>query len=322
MEKSISTLQKNYLELNNSFKKELVFYVGLSSGFFSEYNNMILSMLYCLNHEIKFKLCSKNANFDERNGWSGFFLPFCEEVDSDKSKHWRSRSFVGSILAYIQNKDNPKRRLENLSLYLKPISQHALTQEIFGRSRNKLLYKFQRYNIPQLDINGDIQQACSQLVRLTWRFNESTEVEIKNMIKAIDLPKEYIAFHIRRGDKFVEHQFEPVEKYFKKLGNVKIKNLFVLTDDYRIIEYLISNHSEWNIYTLCGKEECGYFQPEIDGQSYNQKRDNILKLIASVEIMSFSKKFIGVFSSNPDMFLGIRNPSICSGVDYDKWKLW
>ena len=37
----------NYIKLNKSFRRTLVFRMGDSGGFFSEYNGMILAMLYC-----------------------------------------------------------------------------------------------------------------------------------------------------------------------------------------------------------------------------------------------------------------------------------
>lgn len=47
-----------YRRINKSFKRVLIFKIGLNSGFFSEYNNMILAMLYCLENRIQFKLSS------------------------------------------------------------------------------------------------------------------------------------------------------------------------------------------------------------------------------------------------------------------------
>ena len=37
-----------YQKLNNSFRNELIFHVGATSGFYSEFNNMVLAMIYCL----------------------------------------------------------------------------------------------------------------------------------------------------------------------------------------------------------------------------------------------------------------------------------
>ena len=79
----IQQLRQTYRELNRSFKPVLIFHVGESAGFFSEYNCMILAMLYCLQHQIQFRLYSKDANFSYEKGWTDFFEAFCEEEKSD-----------------------------------------------------------------------------------------------------------------------------------------------------------------------------------------------------------------------------------------------
>ena len=68
-----------YKKLNSTYKKKLVYRLGSEAGFFSEYNNMILGMLYCLKYKIRFELYSKDANFGYKNGWEDYFLPFCED---------------------------------------------------------------------------------------------------------------------------------------------------------------------------------------------------------------------------------------------------
>ena len=50
-----------YQKLNNSFRNELIFHVGATSGFYSEFNNMVLAMIYCLQWRIKFSLYSEDA---------------------------------------------------------------------------------------------------------------------------------------------------------------------------------------------------------------------------------------------------------------------
>lgn len=55
----------NYIRLNNSFDKSVIFRLGISGGFFSEYNNMLVCMLYCMQHKIRFRLDSMHANFAE-----------------------------------------------------------------------------------------------------------------------------------------------------------------------------------------------------------------------------------------------------------------
>lgn len=68
---------------------------------------------------------------------------------------------------------------------------------------------------------------------MTWKYNLGVEKEVHNLILSLGLPSEYIGFHIRGGDKFLEHKIEPIENYFSR-NETCIKNVFVLTDDYTV----------------------------------------------------------------------------------------
>ena len=74
---------EKYKKINNSYDKIAIDRVGINAGFFSEYSSMIDVFLYCLEHQICFKLYSKNANFGYESGWTDYFKPFCEEVGDE-----------------------------------------------------------------------------------------------------------------------------------------------------------------------------------------------------------------------------------------------
>src|ERR1035437_1139999 len=71
---------EQYNKINNSYKKKLVFHLGAEGGFYSEFNNMVAAILFCLKYEYKFILYSKDANFAAKNGWNDYFLPFCSQT--------------------------------------------------------------------------------------------------------------------------------------------------------------------------------------------------------------------------------------------------
>ena len=43
-------LATKYRLLNSSFKKTMVYHIGIDAGFFTEYTYMLHAMLYCLQH--------------------------------------------------------------------------------------------------------------------------------------------------------------------------------------------------------------------------------------------------------------------------------
>ena len=71
---------QQYRMYNSSFRRKFVYRLGGSAGFFSEYNNMVLAILYCIVNRIQFVLESEEANFSSGKGWTEFFLPFCKEI--------------------------------------------------------------------------------------------------------------------------------------------------------------------------------------------------------------------------------------------------
>ena len=70
----------SYRRVNESFRRRMVYHVGVDCGFFVEMNYMINAMLYCLARRIRFQLYSDDANYGTGVGWTEYFLPFCEEV--------------------------------------------------------------------------------------------------------------------------------------------------------------------------------------------------------------------------------------------------
>ena len=45
-------LATKYHLLNRSFKKTMIYHIGIDAGFFTEYTYMLHAMLYCLQHKI------------------------------------------------------------------------------------------------------------------------------------------------------------------------------------------------------------------------------------------------------------------------------
>ncbi len=309
----MNDLQKQYEKLNNSYKKKIVFHLGAEAGFFSEYNNMILAMLYCLTYKIQFVLYSKDAIFGNKEGWKDYFLPFVKENKKDFNEKYNRRQ------------SRPNRKLDRIKAKIYKILTGIdyFTYDLWPYFHNREMEKH-NYFIPELGINGNLQEACATLIKLTWNYNAETEIVIKEKIKSINLTEEYIGFHIRSGDKFIEAEMKSIEVYMNKAKEIsQIKNIFVLTDDYRLIELLKKEYSSFNFYTFCKEDERGYFHGEFQKNNKDQIRDAHLNLFASIDVLSGSKAFVGTFSSNPGMYLGMRMAGKhCYGVDLEQWQIW
>jgi len=300
---------EHYRQLNNSFDKVLIFRLGQKAGFFSEYNNMLLAMEYCLEHSIKFSPYSRDATFGFNKGWRDYFLPFCRESRNRLHQRYNLRS-SGSRLVRVYSK-----AMDRLKLPL-------LTQHLWMEIRSHKEPQCNPGNFfPE---RGGMRERLQLLHRMVWRYNEETSEEVDSLIEGVKMEGSYFGFHIRGGDKHVEHPLIGVEKYIEKALEVAaINSAFVLTDDYRIYEQLRERLPHWTVQTLCRPEQQGYFH-----RAYKKtpkeivKRDHI-RLFASMDLMEKSDHFFGSFSSNPGMHMGMRKGTeSCFGVDLPEWCVW
>ena len=333
MRKEVDSIDRNslleaYTGLNESFDRRLIFRVGDSGGFFSEYNCMILAMLYCLTHRIRFVLHSYRGNFAREEGWTDFFLPFCESTHHRPiftyiNMHGNFRPF--GLHGKIQMQDGlwkwqlKKRFLNTLAHGYNVFYPHTyLTQDLW----DQFFYPFPLYDIPELTIHGDIVQACHRLVQLTWCFNKKTMQEIQVLKDRLRLPSKYISCHIRGGDKFLEADLLTIEPYMERIKNQLYNDIFVLTDDYNVIEQLTVQYPSYRWYTLCEKTERGYFHQSFSRTNGELRYKSLIKLLASVDVLVHSQRFIGTMTSNPSIFMDICRPDISESVDSDKNMLY
>ena len=318
---------EEYNKLNNSFKQTLVFHVGWRAGFFSEYNNMILAMIFCIINKIKFVLYSNDATFKYQTGWNDYFLPFCESTNNPIHKYLNMRP--------IQLKITEIKNLKTLNWYIKInvfnllaklskpfVSFDYYTQDLWNKIRH--LDIDSNYCIPALAINGNLLDACNVMVKLTWNYNTQTQNAINTLISSVQLPKKYVGLHIRRGDKSTETKLLDRQKYMDKVKPLSdIRALFISTDDYQIIEDISMEYKEYVIYTLCNKDERGYFQEKFIKQDKEMIKRAHENLFASIDLLNNAQYFIGTFTSNLGIFLGMRMPqNKITSIDLDKWQIW
>ncbi len=311
---------EKYNKLNESFDEECVFRVGISQGFFSEINNMIFAMLYCLDHKIKFVLYSDDANFSNNKGWEEFFLPFCDQVHESFHKKYNFK-----IRTEIPFKKNSIRMLYVI-IYKWFHGIDFLTYDVFDSFFNTPYLKVNDFHIEPLEISGKASEASRNLVDMVWRFNPSTAQDIEKIIESLNLPSKYVAMHIRGGDKIIEKYMHgdllDIDVYIKKIEKINkdVKNIFVFTDDYLNIEKLKIKRPQWNVFTLCEKDEHGYFNHEFNLLSWDKRKKQLLKLFANIEIIARSDIFFGTATANPYLFLALKMDSIkmCK-VDCNKY---
>lgn len=314
----------NYKRINGSFKKSMVFRLGAGKvGFFSEYNNMLLCMIYCLKNGIKFQLYSDHSPFSMQDGWNDFFLPFdfvnTDSINKDFNVRYNSETIDGGYP--LQRWIKPR----HVALaYRKLRGIDYLTQDLWERHRDPAFVK-EPVTIPDLGwVNLRVYEAARSIIAAYWRYNAQSAAIIKGFVESVPLPEKYISIHVRAGDKSEETQLRGFTEYMAVAEKIATNNqVFVLTDDYTVVESLRSQYRDWQFHTLCEPTERGYFQNDFLQKDKSVKYQHQLRLFAELDIAAASNKFIGTYSSNIGMYMGMRiGTENCFCLDFPEWVLW
>ena len=285
-------------------RESLIFHVGHSAGFYSEFNNMVLAILYCQRHDIDFRIYSADANFRVENGWQDFFLPFCPET-RNPIHHYINHRFSAPT-------GGKRKVLYDTYKLLHPT--HYLTSELWNNFRH--IDQAELSTIETLNLSTDI-------IDIIYRFNPKTQQQVNNLIQSIDLPKEYVGFHVRGGDKTTEHDLLAIDEYVTKAESLtSLRDAFVYTDDYRFVETLREQYPSWNFRTLTPKEDRGYFHNDFVKLDTTTRVRKTINMFASMDLLSCATLSFCTFSSNIGMFLGMRMGDRAIGVDMDNWMIW
>ncbi|MDF7810198.1 hypothetical protein [Hymenobacter sp. YC55] len=314
---------QQYNKLNNSFKQRLIFRLGVDSGFFSEYNNMILALLYCLKYGIRFELYSDHARFALRDGWQDFFLPFGAINTQHINKDYSLRPYIIEQSREAQLQKVIKYRYITAA-YKFLFGIDYMTQDLWAFHRDQAFAQ-SIFNIPELGFNQTpLLAATQQIIKAFWRYNAQSAPIINSFTNSVQLPDEYISLHVRAGDKFTEAKMYDFSEYMIPAAKFSVNNeAFIMTDDYTVIEQLQQQYPQWRFHTLCTPSERGYFHRDFVKQDRYFKYMQHLKLFATIDICADSTKFIGTYSSNPGMYMGMRiGPERCHCLDFDEWLIW
>ena len=93
--------------------------------------------------------------------------------------------------------------------------------------------------------------------------------------------------------------------------------------DYQVLMQAREDHPEWELHSLCEADEAGYFHQEFMRQPKDVIHRKTMRLFASVDILKNAELFMGTFSSNPGMFMGMRMEAAkCLSVNGSGWRIW
>ena len=81
-------------------------------------------------------------------------------------------------------------------------------------------------------------------------------------------------------------------------------------------------YPEITFHTLTDEKDTGYDMRRLAEMTQDERQEQLVKMFASIEILLCSDLFVGTFSSNPGMFIGmLLGNRYAIGVDYPHWLL-
>ncbi len=162
----------------------------------------------------------------------------------------------------------------------------------------------QHFHIPELGIDGDYLHAFRKMTEITWKLNEVTGRECRHLADNLQLPQEYVGCQIRGGDKITETNLLPAEYYIRLIKQkTDLRDVFVLTDDYRIFRQVQSLAPDIRWYTLCDSGEKGYVNSAFTQTTKELKQKQMTRFLSSIQLLMNASIFTGSITTGPSLFL-------------------
>lgn len=286
---SIEQLRADYRTLNKSFAQRYVVRFGRGVGFGAEFVGLVKIMFSCLNGGIGINL---EATGDAKGiaverGWTDYFDPLFPEVS-------------GVLLPLL---NRPQFPLQGAFPLVRTLASWALRATSPGR-----FFMFDgirtlppQLRVDELAIDLDYWAACQLLASIAWSPKLPVAQQIELRIASLGLPRDYIALHVRRGDKTAESSYTPLKSYVaavERLGR-NSPAVYVATDDSSVLEELRSLIGRrLEVVSLASASAKGHYEGAFNSLSPSQRRDRVELLLVELEILARSDFFIGSSPSN------------------------
>ena len=208
-----------------------------------------------------------------------------------------------------------------------PIAASSMLQQLFNAADTAVVGKFaDAAALAAVGTNGEI---VAFIVSLSAGLAVGTNVLLGMCIGKgekkdihLQLPPQYAGCQIRGGDKITETNLLPPEHYIRLIKEkTAIRDVFVLTDDYRLFEQVQTLAPDIHWYTLCSPNEQGYVNSAFTQTTKELKQKQMARFLCSIQLLMDASVFIGSITTGPSLFLLKKfypeiNPADCLLKDF------
>lgn len=278
----------SFIESNSNFERKYCHPFGRGAGLSAEFIGLLKKVDHCQRKGIQFCLqeIESPLGFSVEKGWCDYFLPLFSEID----------------LGYLSSLNRPHFPLDRAPIF-KTIARTLLKN--FSGADYFVFDDLSR--LPDLKMarqqnEKEYWHYLQQLAKILWCFNSPTRREI-DALKAKCFPKqEYVALHIRRGDKKSESPYVPLEKYLNAITMLKDhipEVIYIASDDADIFHVLqCSLEPQFKCVRNVDYFSSGYDQANFNNSSADFRKKMTLAFLFDLEVVYGSTLFIGSSSSN------------------------
>lgn len=302
-------------------KKKKIIYSLTKRGLFSELSNLALAIVYAEYNNEELVVNTRNWNARVVKGWNDYFdsaltesqcLMCSQYVTFTKKKPWwgniyyHPSVFFRYYVFYIMNR-----------LYLLFHPETELGDDVFLKMRSKDF----------VEKHGDMKSGYSSILKKILLFNQQTVNYIRIHKAKLNLPDDYMAVHVRRGDKIVSCEMKEIalSSYIEAIKSKKhiSRNVFIATDDISVIEEIktVLTADGFHVYSNNAVRQTGFHESSFNAKSKETRYIDTLNMLLDMDIMIHSAFFIGTYTSNVSrivpLYIGFENSL---SLDED-WKL-
>lgn len=302
-------------------KKQLIWILTVR-GFGSEINNLIYTINYAQHKKLDLGVVSTYWNFKFNKGLGDYFL--FEDYKNSKIFLilFLYQKFINPLtLAFRKNSfsELTKQALETFigknkekNIFKENILSYSFekTKKLFGIKSDLMFEVFDEIRIFNYNQRNSNRKAfilkMNEILLDFWKFTPETLQAINDKKKQLNLEelKNYVVFHIRRGDKVAQETMEDrsyeVDEYLRKLDllDPTIRTIFLMTDDYNVFLEIQQKVPYYKIFTLTEPISKGHDQNSFNKSSPEIKRKLGINLLTELEIAKNGEIFIGSRGSN------------------------